>query len=227
MWIKICGVTTVDDAIMISGFGVSAIGLNFFSGSPRCVSATAAKSIRDAVCQQLDVVGVFVNSPQDKVAQIADCVELDAVQFHGDETAETIAAFHQARPQVAIIRAFRIGADGITAMADSIDQLLAAGVRPAAVLVDAHVPGEYGGTGAQVASNVLKDCPKQWPRLILAGGLTAGNVGSATEAVRPWGLDTASGVEQAPGVKCSHKVGRFMSALPAGNSQERLPLPAP
>ena len=212
MWIKICGVTTIDDASMIAEAGANAIGLNFYSRSKRYISPRAARSIRDAVARQIDVVGVFVNSPADEVADIVQSVGLRGVQFHGDESVENISAFHRCCPQTVIVRAYRVGSAGIGGMIQSIQQLTAAGIPLAAVLVDALVQGEYGGTGHQVDAGLLQNRPPEWPRLILAGGLNPQTVGPAVRAVRPWGIDTASGVEHRPGVKCRETVGQFIHA---------------
>jgi len=210
MWIKICGVTSVDDAIMIATAGANAIGLNFYAKSKRYISPEAAREIRDAVADQMAVVGVFVNSSASEVADIAKQVGLNIVQFHGDESADLMADFHRLCPDVGIVRAFRVGIDGTAALQQSLDELTAADVPLTAILVDALVAGEYGGTGQQVDPQLLQNRPTTWPPVILAGGLTPTTVSAAIQAVRPWGVDTASGVELSPGVKCPLQVQQFV-----------------
>lgn len=213
MWIKICGVTGPADAAMIAAAGADAIGLNFYPGSKRCVDSKNAAAIQETVGAALDLVGVFVNATAQDVARTVTQFHLAAAQFHGDETVETIAEFHRLSPATAIIRAFRVGDAGTAAMNAEIGRLKQTGVPLAAVLVDAMVAGEYGGTGHQVRSSLLQDRPTDWPPLILAGGLTPATVTEAAAAAEPWGVDTASGVESAPGVKCARLVRAFMDAL--------------
>lgn len=218
-WIKICGVTSVEDAMRIADAGATAIGLNFFAQSKRYIAPAQARAIRDAVAQRLDVVGVFVNSSAEEVAGIATDVGLHAVQFHGDETAEAITDFQNRRPEVLIIRAFRVGDEGLNPVADAIGKLREAGVNLAAVLLDAHVAGEYGGTGKLIDPSTLQGRPLDWPPLILAGGLTPDTVAAAQSSVSPWGIDTASGVELSPGKKCPIKVQTFIDSAGVTNSR--------
>lgn len=234
MWVKICGITSVDDAVMMAAAGADAIGLNFYPKSKRFVGVgfprpadgqnpecqpsplAHAKGIRDAVRGQLEVVGVFVNSAVGDVASTAVEVGLTAVQFHGDETPEQIAEFHQQCADVDIIRAFRIGRDGTDLMDGHLRELEERNVPLSAVLVDALVEGEYGGTGHTVNTDIIvpwMDGPGQSHRLVLAGGLKPDNVAKAAEAVRPWGIDTASGVELSPGFKSPEKVKQFVRGV--------------
>lgn len=215
MWTKICGITLVSDAVMIADAGADAIGLNFYAGSKRCVDPVVARQIRDAVAADLNVVGVFVNASAAEVVHTARSVGLHSVQFHGDETVDVLAEFQRQCPEVGIVRAFRIGSDGTTGMEAALQQIGAAGIPLKAVLVDALVAGEYGGTGHQVDPACLQNRPPYWPPLILAGGLTPTTVASAVRSVRPWGVDTASGVELSPGVKCSSLVRQFVAAANA------------
>ena len=157
MWVKICGVTTPTDAKMVATSGADAVGLNFYAKSKRYVSQETAAQLRKEVGDSLEVVGVFVNSSADEVASIAQHVGLTAVQFHGDESVDTLLRFQEALPDVDIIRAFRIGADGPKVMLQQVREINDADVRLKAVLVDAYVPGQYGGTGHQVRADWLAD----------------------------------------------------------------------
>ena len=210
MWIKICGITRAEDAAFAVEAGASAIGLNFFRGSKRYVSADHAIGLAEtarltfqsgcsAANSTLDIVGVFVNSPIEEVIEIAKRVELTAVQFHGDESVTTISQFHREVSEVPIIRAMRVSVDRLKASLTELDAL-SQSIPLAASLLDAFVPGEFGGTGSTVDSGVVREylsVPR--PRLILAGGLTADNVDSVIRSSKPWGVDTASGVELSPG----------------------------
>ena len=213
MWIKICGITAPSDARMIAASGASAIGLNFYSKSKRFVSPDQAVSIRKVIPREVSAVGVFVNSPPEKVAEIVRTVDLDIVQFHGDESADQIAIFRSLCPDVPIIRAIRIGTDGIDKLNVTLTDLSAANVSLYAILVDALVDGEFGGTGHRVAVKQFQQADRSsWPPLILAGGLTPENVHDAIQQVRPWGVDTASGVEESPGRKSEEHVRAFVAS---------------
>jgi phosphoribosylanthranilate isomerase len=213
MWIKICGVTTPDDARMISDAGVEAIGLNFFPGSKRFVDLEQARLIRAAIPDSIDVVGVFVNSSPAEVAHTATEAQLTTVQFHGDESVQTIGRFRELSPQTSIIRALRMDDTGTEGIERQLDQLKSAGIRLKAVLVDAFVAGEYGGTGHMIRLDAFDDVDRSsWPPLILAGGLNSDTVCKAIQHVSPWGVDTASGVEDAPGRKSDSRVRDFVAA---------------
>lgn len=199
---KICGITNPEDARLAMSSGVDAIGLNFFPKSKRYVDNKTASEIVKQLKRNVKRVGVFVNASRDAILKTVSEVNLDFVQLHGDESPEFIVelndAFHirtsdpdDAKPKV--IRAFRCR-DGLVPVADYLgkcEQL------PVAVLVDAYDPNEYGGTGKTLhwpdlasAQQIIGDIP-----LILAGGLTPANVATAIEQARPFGVDTASGVE--------------------------------
>ena len=210
--IKICGVTSVADAQMIADCGADAIGLNFYSESPRYVTLQKAEEIVNSLSQEIKKVGVFVNSAPDYVDRTASQLGLDAVQLHGDESIEFIAALHSP----IVIRAFRIGRGGMAEIQKTMQRCRDVQLELGGILVDAFLPGQYGGTGVavdwqqiQAEQGLLFGLP-----LILAGGLRLNNIEQAIEAVRPSAVDTASGVETEPGVK---EVGRVRSFVTAAN----------
>ena len=216
MWIKICGITNLNDAETVAASSADAVGLNFYAPSRRFVTPEVAATLREFIGPRLQVVGVFVNSSAEEVSSIARTVKLDAVQFHGDETAAVIADFHHMCPDMGIIRAYRVGSEGFAAVDTSLAEIHAAGVPLQAVLIDAYMPGEFGGTGHQVNPQLVRD----WippttvaERIILAGGLRPDNVSDAVKIAMPWGVDTASGVEISPGLKCPIKVADFVNQL--------------
>lgn len=214
MWVKICGVTRVEDAIAIAESGACAIGLNFFSRSRRYVLPECAAAICEALRSRspdVDMVGVFVNSPPEDVIRAASSLQLSAIQFHGDESPDLIAAIHHELPEIAVIRALRIDAENADSVFHHVDQL-SSQIPVSACLLDALVPGEYGGTGIRVDLRLLQryaEVPR--PPLIVAGGLTPDNVGEVVREIRPWGVDTASGVEDSPGIKNISLCRRFVS----------------
>lgn len=213
MWIKICGVTTPEDARTVAASHADAIGLNFYAPSKRFLPPHVRNSVRDAIAENVEVVGVFVNSPMTDVARCAEETRLDTVQFHGDETPELVNQFHQTCPHIGIIRAFRIDDSGFHFADQWLEQATAMGIPLQAALIDAYRPGEYGGTGHQLSVTTVTSW--NWPQqdnnnLILAGGLRPENISDAVTAIRPFGIDTASGVEDDPGRKNADAVKRFV-----------------
>lgn len=212
--IKICGITRVCDAVAAADAGADAIGLNFFAGSSRNVSPLDALSIVEAVAGRALAVGVFVNSPAEEIAQIADQLKLDAVQLHGDEPASILRAL----PQRRVIKAFRVGSDGLAPLRAWFDDAMRGALYPEAVLIDGCRPGEYGGTGqiADWSAAAAYTRTPNMPPLVLAGGLRPENVAEAIVQVRPTAVDTAGGVETAPGIKCPNLINAFVAAARCG-----------
>lgn len=211
--IKICGITTVEDALTATAAGADAIGLNFYERSPRFVSVQRAQEIVAALPPRVAKVGVFVNSLAKGVRATRERVGLSAVQLHGDENAE----FLQLLAGIPVIRAFRCKEatlDGVEAYLRLCEKL---GALPDGVLLDAHAPGSYGGTGQVLDWNAIQAERRKTLGLplILAGGLTPDNVAQAIELARPDAVDTASGVESAPGKKDPALLRAFIAAAAA------------
>src|SRR5262245_14732048 len=191
--IKICGVTTPEDARFAAEAGADAVGLNFYPKSPRFVSPQQAAAIIRALPAFTAPVGVFVGMPLRQVCAVAFQLGLRGVQTYDDQptTEDTFPFAH--------LPAFRVStAEQLDAIRQWVRSEQAVGRGPAAVLLDAHVPGQIGGTGQKAPWELLAGVDLGAP-LILAGGLTAANVAEAIALVRPWGVDVASGVESAPG----------------------------
>ncbi|HEX4149219.1 MAG TPA: phosphoribosylanthranilate isomerase [Pirellulales bacterium] len=212
--IKICGITTAADALCAARAGADAIGLNFCAASKRRVDLERAQEIIAALPGHVVKVGVFADADAEQVAEIARRLSFDALQLHGHETPADLAALRDYR----LIKAFGCGPHGHLAVIDFVAQCERLGFRPAMVLLDAAsaagVGSPTGGTGRLadwVAATSYRDQPAM-PPLVLAGGLTAENVGQAIRHVRPAAVDTASGVELSPGFKDHEKVGRFIAA---------------
>ncbi len=209
--IKICGVKQVEDAIAIAEAGADALGINFYAGSPRCATEEEATAIAGASKDRLLLVGVFVNELPARIVQLAEIASLDIVQLHGDEPPEFLGDLPE---DLLVIRAVRMGESGLIETQRYLGRCNTLGRLPDAVLVDAAAGSAYGGTGQKVDWVRLAE---ERPRLgglplILAGGLGPKNVAEAIEVVRPEGVDTASGVERAPGEKDSRLVARFAAA---------------
>lgn len=199
--LKICGVRTPADGAFAAEAGADAVGLNFYPKSPRYIDPTTAAAIVRALPPFTAPVGVFVGMPLRQATAIAFQLGLRAIQTYDLPPGEDPFPF-------AHVPAFRVKD---TRSLDAIRAYLAS-AKPAAVLVDAHVEGAMGGTGVAAPWDLLAGFDPGVP-LILAGGLTPDNVADAIRTVRPWGVDVASGVESAPGVKDPGKVRAFVAAV--------------
>lgn len=203
MWVKICGVRDAATARALAEVGVDAIGLNFYPRSVRYVDAETAAGITAVLPASTSALGLFVNAPLDEVVGTVRRVGLNHVQLHGDESVEWAAELQRALPGVSLYRAWRCGPDGLESLGRYLDESRERGVTWAGVILDAAVAGIYGGTGERAPWDLIGAAYRHevWPPLILAGGLTPDNVGDGVRQVRPWGVDTASGVESSPGEK--------------------------
>jgi len=195
--VKICGMTNVREARIAADLGADALGFNFFKGSPRYVKPARAKAIIAALPPLVMAVGLFVDAhPDDIMSTVATC-GLDAVQLHGDETPRQVDAIRGVRR----IKAIRV--------ADARDVARCRRYRAEAYLLDTYVRGEYGGTGKVFDWELAREAGQFGP-IILAGGLAPDNVEEAIRIVHPYGVDTASGVETAPGRKDKDMMQEFI-----------------
>jgi len=209
--VKICGITRPDWARTAAEAGADAIGL-IFAESPRRIDVETARAIVDALPPWVAPVGVFVDSPADRVRGLAERLRLAAVQLHGAEPPETLAALGD----VKVIKAFGVGSEADVAAARRWrDEAERAGRTPDAYLVDARVPGGPAGGTGQPADWVLAARMQAdgFAPLILAGGLGPANVDEAIRAVRPWGVESSSGTETAPGEKSPEKIRAFIETV--------------
>jgi phosphoribosylanthranilate isomerase len=213
--VKICGVTTPADARHAAEAGADAVGLNFYPKSPRFLTPAVAAAVVRELPPFTATVGVFVGMPLRQVCAVAFKFGLRGVQTYDDRPPDDDPF------PFAHVPAFRVAdAEQLDAVRRYVDAAGAAGRPPAAVLIDSFVPGQLGGTGHVAPWHLLAGFDPGVP-VILAGGLTPENVGEAVAAVRPWGVDVASGVESEPGRKDPDKVTRFIRAVrgAAGDSR--------
>src|SRR5438876_3210879 len=205
--VKICGVSSIEDVRAAADAGADAVGLNFHAPSPRYLDPHVVAPLIRALPPFLTAVGVFVEQPVRQMCAVAYQLGLCAVQWVGREPPlEDTYPF-------GLIAAFRLQqAADLDAIRAYVERMRTAGRAPAAVLIDAHVAGQYGGTGQTAPWDLLTGFDPGVP-LILAGGLTPENVAEAIRIVRPYGVDVASGVESSPGRKDPDKVRRFVEAV--------------
>jgi phosphoribosylanthranilate isomerase len=196
LFIKVCGITRLTDALHAVEHGATAVGFVLWPRSPRAVTVERAADIIAELPSNVMTVGVFVNEPVDAIRQVVERARLTAVQLHGDEPPAYADALDWP-----VIRAVSVNDIGEASEAWSPET---------ALLVDNIDPVRRGGTGAAIDwSQAAVIAQKR--RVVLAGGLTPDNVASAIRAVRPYGVDVSSGVESAPGVKDFDKVAQFIA----------------
>jgi phosphoribosylanthranilate isomerase len=193
--VKICGITRVEDAVLSARLGADAVGLNFWPRSRRCVDVEAAREIVAALPPLVPAVGVFVNQPREEILRIAAHVRLSAIQLHGDEPPDACRGF-----PIPVWKALRLASPLPLAW---LDEWPVQGF-----LLDAPAAG-YGGSGTTCDWDVAREAAARAP-VLLAGGLTPENVADAVRAVRPWGVDVASGVERSPGIKDPDRLAAFL-----------------
>ena len=213
--VKICGITNFEDALMAAQAGADMLGFNFFKKSPRYIMPDDAATICDSLRTQMGeecpvLVGVFVNEVVGVISAITRQAGLQCAQLHGDESDDMLKEL------------YGIGFKAIRPMnlAQALDDVnyfkaqFPSDKRWPSLLLDAYHPNLYGGTGEQASTEVALAVKAQVPRLMLAGGLTPENVADRVQAIQPWGVDVASGVENEgqPGKKDAGKVRALVQA---------------
>jgi len=198
LFVKICGITRREDASLAAELGASALGFVFWPGSPRSITAEAARAITRDLPQGVEKVGVFVDQPADEVTRIMDGAGLDVAQLHGQETPEYCRTLNRR-----IFKSIALGNGPVSFEGFDPDVVL---------LVDAHDPERRGGTGQTVSWDAAREISAVRPT-ILAGGLTPANIKLVVRTVQPYGVDVSSGVESSPGVKDPNRLRKFFEAL--------------
>jgi len=207
--VKICGITSIEDAICASESGADALGLNFYEPSVRYLADLAlACDIAQAAGPLLNVVGLFVDAPADKILRVMEQVPLNTLQFHGNESAEFCEQFK--RPYLKALR-MKPG--------ENIAELAAQYPSARGILLDTYVKGAPGGTG-QVFD--WGSVPSSLNNIVLAGGLNPDNVAEAVRCVKPYAVDVSGGVESGPGKKDPQKMNTFVANAKSINSNSTI-----
>ncbi len=200
--VKICGITSVADALAAAEAGADMIGLMFYEGSPRHISLAQAAEIARALPPFVLKVGVFVNPDEGQVTEAIAACGLNLLQFHGDEISEFCTQFCMMS-----VKALRVrDAASIAALEN---------FQTDAFLLDAYSKSGLGGTGEKFNWDLAIEAQKFGKPIFLAGGLTPENVAAAVRQVQPFAVDVSSGVESAPGKKDAAKVRAFIQAVRA------------
>lgn len=202
-WVKICGITNKEDAMEAIRLGADALGFNLWSGSKRYLPFEQNAEWIASLPGGVERIAVLVNVPIEEARKVAGHPAFHAVQFHGDENAEYLSEFTKSGRRYVV--AMRLGEKRDVNHSPDLSNR---------ILIDAAVPGEFGGTGVmldldQAAQFVSSERSRE---VILAGGLTPDNVQMAISRVRPFGVDVASGVEESPRRKDWKKIERFILA---------------
>ena len=199
MRIKICGITRPEDAEQALALGADTVGCVFHAASARHVTAEIAQDIRVAVGDAGTLVGLFVDPTVDQVQAVLDRIELDVLQFHGEESPAFCEQFQ--RPYLKAV-----------AMSPDVDltAVNSAYCSARGLLLDSAHEGQFGGTGHRFDWEWIDAGLEK--RLMLAGGLTADNVGDAIRQVRPAAVDVSSGVEKKKGIKDCDRMRAFIEA---------------
>ena len=212
--IKLCGFTREEDVQTAVEAGADAIGMIFFSKSPRAVSIQQAKRLRAQVPAFVTLVALFVNADQDYIEEVIEAVSPDLLQFHGSEPPQECERYG-----VPYMKAFRVGGPGMDSREDVLTECLHY-KSARAWLFDSFTPG-FGGSGEgfdlSLLGAVLNSADAS--PLVLAGGLAAENVASHIRKLRPFAVDVSSGIEDAPGVKSVDKIVNFVQAVRAVDAE--------
>ncbi|MGA2172345.1 MAG: phosphoribosylanthranilate isomerase [Sedimentisphaerales bacterium] len=197
--VKICGVTNYKDAFAAADMGADMLGFNFYPRSPRYITPAEAAKIIDRLSAYVDIVGLFVNDPFERIEQVIDECNLDWVQLHGDESPQFAEQFRSLN--VRTMKAIRVK--------DKKDIKRAEAYFTDAILLDAFDPKKYGGTGLSFDWNIIGNISK---RIFLAGGINADNVTKAVD-LGVYGVDICSGVESSPGKKDHAKMRKLFDKI--------------
>ena len=196
MFVKICGITRIEDAVAAAEMGADAIGFVFWPASPRFIDPYRARKIAMALPRLITTVGVFVDQPAEYVHGVANLVRLSSVQLHGSETPQFAAAL----------------ARSVVKAVSPVNYDESEWPSNVTLLVDTHDPAKKGGTGVRSDWDLAGRIAAR-RHVLLAGGLKPDNVAAAIARVRPFGVDVSSGVEASPGVKDHNRLQAFFRAI--------------
>lgn len=223
VYVKVCGITRLKDAMIAVEYGASALGFVFYDASPRHVDFATAARIVSALPRHIAAVGVFVNPSVEQLKEAVERIGLDAVQLHGDEPPEFLLQIDLIAPRgsrptgflprVAAGQPSRVATIKAVRVRDEQSLTLLSKYTSDLWLLDAYVAGVRGGTGKKFDWTLASTAVRMGPPVVIAGGLRPENVASAIRAVNPHAVDVSSGVECSPGVKDARLLRAFIDAV--------------
>ncbi len=197
LFVKICGITNLEDATHAVRCGADAVGFNFYQFSPRFIKPENAAEITRQLPEHISKIGVFVDAKRKYVHDVIATAKLSAVQLHGNEGPDDLIDY-----EVSAIKVFHVTKDfDVEVMRNYVVD---------AFLLDTYQKGVYGGTGQTFDWHVAVKA-KEYGRIIVSGGLTPDNIEAAVRFVQPYGVDVSSGIEVRPGKKDPNKVRAFIA----------------
>jgi len=215
-WVKICGITNLEDALVAVEAGADAVGFVFYEKSPRQISVEAARQIVKKLPAGVEKVGVFVDADSKTILEVVSRAGLTAVQLHGTQSSESVLGDPRSTVECVGAKKLIVMIDGDSLKDGGFFRGTGAGAKPFAVLLDSSSKGVTGGTGTSFdwdkTSGRVQAIRLNVP-IIVAGGLTPTNIGEAMRTLHPFGVDVASGVEARPGKKDAEKVRAFVRAV--------------
>ncbi len=205
-WIKICGITRHEDALLAAELGADAIGLNFYAPSPRAIGVDQVEDVVGNLGRQILVVGLFVDPDRELVDSVIATGKIDCLQFHGKESPAFCESF-----SLPYMKVFRVGES------DNLAEEIQAYGSARYILLDSFDASAFGGTGKtfdwSVAARLVDELDAD---LVVAGGLSPGNVAEAVALIKPFGVDISSGVEAEKGIKDAQKMKLFIEGAKQG-----------
>lgn len=207
--VKICGITSPEDALLAVDAGADAIGMVFYEPSPRCVDIETAAKIVKSIPAFVMSVGLFVNADENSVKRVLNKVPLQLLQFHGNESPEYCEQF-----AVPYMKAMRVGREEGGLNGGALRTCIVSYKSACAVLLDTYQKGVPGGTGERFDWDLIPGSDSNsGQNIVLAGGLKPENVAEAVAIVKPYAVDVSGGVESAPGTKDAVRIRAFLEAI--------------
>lgn len=220
-WIKLCGTTNYEDALLAWESGADAIGFIFVQGSRRCVTGEQARAIIEQLARPIERIGITQNASIEEALALATSCGLSGLQLHGEEAPEYVSRLRERLPQARLIKVVHVPSSN--ALRPTLERQIAKyqGCGADNLLLDSAYAGASGGTGRRfdvvMAANALRNAGNKLP-FIIAGGLTPEGVDDAIALLLPFGVDVASGIEHQPGKKDPDKLRAFIQAARAVNT---------
>jgi phosphoribosylanthranilate isomerase len=203
--IKICGFKRKKDIIDAISLGIKWIGLNFYEKSLRFISEKEAKILIEDLPDDIKKIGVFVNPEEKKILEIVKRLRLNGIQLHGNEPPTLLKKFKKLFSEKILIKAIQV-----KNKEDVLKKIERYKKVADFFLLDTYQVNSYGGTGKKINYKEIEDLNLPWNRIFIAGGISPENIRDIIERIRPFGIDVASGVEIAPGIKDIEKIKKLI-----------------